>query len=480
MRGSKRCNTHACDTRNGSTGAEDTTREGCSDLTESTNGGHYDYSRRRSARKRTEGDDALGLSINQVYPCARYSKKGVDFAAALPRFRLPGSVNNLAKKVIDNFQANDYVSTIQHDKAFLHFTLNTNNLTRDVLTQVHDLGKKFSTNETGKGKKLVISILGHLRSTTIGAFLANLYHACGWEVISFGLVAVGLDTIKYLVDIYVKIKKDAALDPQREFNVKKYEAEYDRLNVQFDEYTGESAVSQESIDKVLDRPDEMGLIEGSGGTKLINLKKWELDKVVVKSEVHGASVYLTRDISDFARFFKVLKLRRFPWAQDLTHIKYGLMQGMSARKGTVRNEKKKNVVIEDPETTSRETGITGIKIQDVATKRSRMGDMGSHLQYAHVRLASIGRKNSRLFPLSPPSQGSYLGVVPAALNAQELNGVVTILFRLAHAVSGADVIVVPGEMDVQRAGGKVLLFGKVREVIAAGMTLLSIRLLDRM
>jgi arginyl-tRNA synthetase len=70
-----------------------------------------------------------------------------------------------------------------------------------VLTQVHDLTNKtssglpeYGTNTSGKGKKLIIEYsapniaksfhVGHLRSTIIGAFLANLYKACGWDVLS--------------------------------------------------------------------------------------------------------------------------------------------------------------------------------------------------------------------------------------------------------------------------------------------------------
>jgi arginyl-tRNA synthetase len=76
------------------------------------------------------------------------------------------------------------------------------------------------------------------------------------------------DAIKHLYDIYVKINADAAKDESvkaaaaawfrrmedgdesalsnwrvwRELSVKKYEEEYARLNVSFDEYTGESKV----------------------------------------------------------------------------------------------------------------------------------------------------------------------------------------------------------------------------------------------
>jgi len=72
---------------------------------------------------------------------------------------------------------------------------------REVLGQVHGLTHEspsglpeYGSNTSGKGKKIVIEYsspniaksfhVGHLRSTIIGAFLANLYKICGWEVIS--------------------------------------------------------------------------------------------------------------------------------------------------------------------------------------------------------------------------------------------------------------------------------------------------------
>jgi arginyl-tRNA synthetase len=46
--------------------------------------------------------DALPpLTVEQVYQGVDYGKKGVDFTIALPRFRLPGRVDVLAKTVID-------------------------------------------------------------------------------------------------------------------------------------------------------------------------------------------------------------------------------------------------------------------------------------------------------------------------------------------------------------------------------------------
>lgn len=88
-----------------------------------------------------------------------------------------------------------------------------------------------------------------------------------------------------------------------------------------------------------------------------------------------------------AQFFKVLNLMEFPWAKNLEHVNFGMVQGMSTRKGTAvfldeiireasgvmheqmkKNEEKYNAV-EDPEKVSLEIGITGVKIQDMAAKR---------------------------------------------------------------------------------------------------------------
>jgi len=45
--------------------------------------------------------DALGLDIEKAYSGVDYGKKGEDFTVALPRFRLPGKVDELAQKVLD-------------------------------------------------------------------------------------------------------------------------------------------------------------------------------------------------------------------------------------------------------------------------------------------------------------------------------------------------------------------------------------------
>ena len=132
--------------------------------------------------------------------------------------------------------------------------------------------------------------------------------------------------------------------------------------------------------------------------------------------------------------------------------------------------------------------------------KSFEGDTGPYLQYAHVRLASIGRKNPHLIPLPPPSQiatetlasyphardiafllGTYPDVVNVALKTHEPSGVVTFAFRLAHAISSAwDDVKVKGEEDLSKARAKMFLYECARDVLGSAMRLLSIRPLERM
>ena len=45
--------------------------------------------------------DSLSLTLEQAFAGVDYGKKGEDFTVALPRFRLPGKVDEIAKRVID-------------------------------------------------------------------------------------------------------------------------------------------------------------------------------------------------------------------------------------------------------------------------------------------------------------------------------------------------------------------------------------------
>lgn len=116
------------------------------------------------------------------------------------------------------------------------------------------------------------------------------------------------DAIKHLYNVYVKVSKEADADPNvkseaarmfkrmedgdedvlanwrewRELSIAKYIEEYDRLNVSFDRYIGESEVGKEWMDAAVERLDELGLISDANGAKLVDLEKWKLGKAVLR------------------------------------------------------------------------------------------------------------------------------------------------------------------------------------------------------
>ncbi|KAG5220717.1 Arginine--tRNA ligase [Salix suchowensis] len=390
------------------------------------------------------------------------------------------------------FEKDEWVESVTHDKAFLHFQLNTSNVIREILNQVHQLthatesGKpEYGTNTSGKGKKVIIEYsspniaksfhVGHLRSTIIGAFLANLYKSCGWDVISLNYLGTGDSSAYHVltttrrthVSVLVrndrrrirKVNKDANEDPNvkveaakwfkrmedgdesaltnwrvwRELSVKKYEGEYNRLNVHFDEYTGESKVGKEWQDKALERLEAMGLISDVDGPRLLTSRIGRWGRRFYERKTRTRQLWLSAG-DEYAEGTVVFLDQIIKEAAQVMHEQ---MQ---------KNEDKYKA-IEDPENTSLEIGITGVKIQDMAAKRIN----------------------------------NYTFNWDLALKTHEPSGVVTFAFKLSHAISSAwDTVGVKSEKDIEVARARMWMYECARHVLAAAMELLSIRPLEKM
>lgn len=339
---------------------------------------------------------------------------------------------------------------------------------------------------------------GHLRSTIIGGFLANLHTIMGWNVIKmnylgdwgkqYGLLANGYkvygdeeeltkDPINHLFNVYVKISKDVEQqdrpinelkeqikikkeknedtsdlqkevqkevddnvdvswsekarqyfksmeegDPEavalwkrfRDLSIQKYKETYARLNIDFDVYSGESQVKPESLKAAYKDMEQTGVSEDSDGAVVVDFPKHGAKKlckaIVVRKD--GTPLYLTRDIAaiverdeeyhfdkmiyvvarqqdlHLAQLFKVTELvGKKDLADRCQHVNFGMVKGMSTRKGTVKflddiltdvGEKmhevmKKNTSkyeqVEDPDGTADILGITSVMVQDMSGKR---------------------------------------------------------------------------------------------------------------
>lgn len=380
------------------------------------------------------------------------------------------------------------------------------------------------------------------------------------------------DAIKHLYDVYVQINRDAENEPSihdearayfkkmengdesalalwrrfRDLSIVKYQEVYGRLNIRFDVYSGESQVTK-GMDEAMQILVDCGLLKDSEGAKVIDLEKYKLGVSVVQKR-DGTTLYITRDLGaakeryerykfdkmiyvvaaqqdlHLKQLFKTLELMNFEWANRLEHVNFGMVQGMSTRKGTVvfledildeaqeimheqmlKNEAK-YAEIPEPLKVADEIGISGVKIQDNSARRvknyefdrNRMfsfeGDTGPYIQYAHARLCSIERKsglqinvNANLDLLVEEGAlniirivAQYPDLVKSLMNAYEPCNVVTYAFKLSHEISAVfDNLWVRGAApDV--ADARLLMYWCARVTLGNAMRLLGLRPLERM
>lgn len=242
----------------------------------------------------------------------------------------------------------------------------------------------------------------------------------------------------------------------RQLSIDAYINMYARLNIKFDEYTGESTVKEEDMEKAAQVLSAKGISEESKGAIIVDLAKHgspTLGKTLVKKR-DGTSLYLTRDIAaqyeryekyhfdkmvyviasqqdvHVKQFFTILGLMGPPYSDVVAkceHISFGMVkdpkgQTMSTRKGTVisladsldaakdfmhdvmRKNQEKYEQVAEPEATADILAISAIMVQDYSGKMvngynfdmekmtSFEGDTGPYLQYSHARLCSIKRK----------------------------------------------------------------------------------------
>ncbi|KAI4227161.1 MAG: hypothetical protein L6R36_002599 [Xanthoria steineri] len=571
-----------------------------------------------------------GKSAKDIYERLSWTQtfdKG-DLGLAVPSLRVPPKeASAKASEWSENFPDSDLVEKPVVAGTFLQFFFKPHPLSKLIVPSILQKKTLYGTNpklglrdeaDSSKGKKrMVIDFsspniakpfhAGHLRSTIIGGFLANLYEAAGWDVVrlnylgdwgrQFGLLANAFqmlgseeklekDPIGHLYDIYVEInriskpeedeikeKKDAltqasangrdttelekeiqALESRsvnekarqyfkrmeegdeaalatwrrfRDLSIQRYKKTYARLNIHYDVYGGESTVELERMDRAVKQLEESGLSEESQGAIIVDLTKNPKTKKLGKALVRkrdGSSLYLTRDIGEaykrvevyqpdklvyvvasqqelhLAQLFKILELMgHADIAEKCQHISFGMVQGMSTRKGTVKflddilrdvgekmhevmqTNKTKYEQVENPEQTADTLGITAVMVQDMSGKRingyefslDRMtsfeGDTGPYLQYAHARLCSITRKaglsaedleSADLTLLSEShainlvrALSSWPDVVQNTLKTQEPVTVLSYLFKMTHMLSSSYEVlqVVGSEPEIKKA-----------------------------
>ncbi|KAJ5108117.1 Arginine--tRNA ligase cytoplasmic [Penicillium angulare] len=576
-----------------------------------------------------------------------------DLALPVAALRIKKKPQELCEELAAKFPESDLVLPPTANGPHLSFFCKPQPLAKTVLGRVLTEKAAYGTNgniglkdpsDPSKGQKRIIIEFsspniakpfhaGHLRSTIIGGFLANLYTVLGWDVIKmnylgdwgkqYGLLANGFkyfgneealqkDPINHLFEVYVKVnglvseqdvpikamkeqiklKKEKNEDvsseeaelaklvdvsedekarryfksmedsePEalalwrrfRDLSIAKYKQTYARLNIDFDVYSGESQVKNESMTNAYKTMESAGVAEKSEGAVIADFTKHGAKKlgkaIIVRKD--GTPLYLTRDIGaiterdeayhfdkmiyvvaaqqdlHLAQLFKITELMgRKDLSDRCEHINFGMVHGMSTRKGTVKflddilrdvGDKMHDVMksndvkyqqVENPVQTADTLGITAVMVQDMTGKRvngytfnleamtSFEGDTGPYLQYAHARLCSMGRKSgldlddlaSANFDLLTEQHAtdlirllaSWPDVLVNTYKTLEPVTVLSYLFRMTHMLSSSyDVLKVIGsEPDVKKA--RMALYAAARQVLHNGMRVLGLNPVERM
>ncbi|TVY82034.1 Cytoplasmic arginine--tRNA ligase [Lachnellula suecica] len=451
--------------------------------------------------------EVTGVDAAIIYPALQWTQtleKG-DLVLPIPALRVKGKKpDQLGAEWVEKFPESPLVHKPTTAGTFLQFFFKVDKLAQILIPSILKRGKSFGRNEyiglkdpvdESKGRKKIIVEFsspniakpfhaGHLRSTIIGGFLANLYQGAGWDVVrvnylgdwgkQYGLLALAFekygseealeaDPIKHLFEIYVKINVDLSaekdeikkleeagqdashlkndgLDEQarryfkamtendakaialwkrfRELSITRYMQTYARLNIHFDDYSGESQVNQDRMDAAALKLEEMKISEESEGAVIVDFAKHipgkpgkSLERPIIKKK-DGTALYLTRDISEimqrvdkyhfdymiyvvatqqdlhFKQLFKIIELMGHKdIAQKVQHINFGMVHGMSTRKGNAKflddileevGEKMHEVMqknqskyeqVENPLATADILGISSVMVQDMSGKR---------------------------------------------------------------------------------------------------------------
>ncbi|XP_074605421.1 arginyl-tRNA synthetase, mitochondrial [Brevipalpus obovatus] len=318
----------------------------------------------------------------------------------------------------------------------------------------------------------------------LGHDMVKINYLGDWGT-QFGLLSHGYDcfgdegelrknAIGHLFDVYVKANCEAEKDDNflqeskrkfasmekfademelkkwqlfREYSMKEYTKVYDDLGITFDDYEFES-MYMESGRKYIDQLERSGVLNSvQNGAKIVDIEmdNGKIESIPVLKE-DGSTLYITRDIAaaierkkkyDFDEMFyvvghtqskhfrllkRILSKMNYQWAENLHHVSFGKIKGMSTRKGEVvflqdiiddatsrckESTLKSSTTKSSPESfdyLAKILGLSALFVYDLRAPKGisydfdwdealkSKGFTGLYLQYSHARVCSIERK----------------------------------------------------------------------------------------
>jgi len=426
---------------------------------------------------------------------------------AFPCFKLAKVLRKapplIAKDIVAGIEGNSLFESVQQVNAYVNMFISKEQFAKVILAEAID-EENFGKTNVGQGKTVIVEYsspniakpfhIGHIRSTVIGNSIYKIYDALGYKVIrlnhigdygtQFGKMIVAyrhwgneedvkrepiVTLLGYYTKFHVEVESDPKLDDEareafakleqgekeevelwqwfRDESLKEFMRVYDMLDIQFDEFDGESFYS-DKMQRFIDELNEKGLLEESEGAHIVDLSQFDLPPALI-TKSDGSTLYCTRDIATavyrketydfykniyvvasqqnlyFQQWMKVVGLLGYDWVKDCVHVPFGLVSleegTMSTRHGRVvfledvlnkAVEKTKEIIAEkNPDAdqahideVAKQVGIGAVvfqelsnnKIKDYVFKWDKVlnfdGETGPYVQYTHARCASVIRK----------------------------------------------------------------------------------------
>ncbi|MDJ0761378.1 MAG: arginine--tRNA ligase [Myxococcota bacterium] len=266
----------------------------------------------------------------------------------------------------------------------------------------------------------------------------------------------------------------------RDISIDEFQKIYRRLGVVFDAFEGESHY-RDGMAGVIEKIEHAPGTRVDQGALVVDMPYGEGEAPLMLRKQDGATLYATRDIAaaidrwqrfafekslyvvgveqrrHFDQLKRALSAMGCEWSDQMTHVHFGRVHGMSTRKGTVvfledvlneardrAREKMKQTAAErdiDLDAISEQVGIGGVVFGDLKNLRTSdytfdweemlnpKGFTGTCVQYAHARCCSVLRKAGGISETNTPDL--------ALLTHPEEIGLVKTLARLPGAVASA-------------------------------------------
>lgn len=454
--------------------------------------------------KKLEEKD-IGLSSEEIYKLIEIPPQETMGDYSFPCFQLAKTLRKnpalISKEVASEIELEDFAE-IKNVGPYINFFLDRKKFENEVINTIIEKKENFGRSDMGKGKTVVLDFssvniakpfhIGHIRSTVIGDAIRNIHEFLGYNTVAsnyigdygtqFGTMIAAYklwgdddklnqNPIQELLNLYVRYNSEASENEEmmdvareefkkleegeeeatrlwswfKEISFKEFDRVYKLLDIEFDNYKGES-YSSKYIPEVIDELKEKNLLVESDGAQIIDLSAYDMPpSIIIKS--NGSSAYITRDIATaivrkkeydfdenlyvvatqqnlhFKQLWKILELMGYDLYKGCKHIPFGMVslkdQTLSTRKGQVvfledvlnkaiaktrEIMENRDDTVENIDEVSKIVGIGAVKFQELYNNRIKDyvfdwdevlnfdGETGPYVQYTYARAKSVLRK----------------------------------------------------------------------------------------